>query len=98
MNILVYKIQPNSYIKNYINNNAIIVKSKEIICPVCDENCKINIKDFKVNLYGCKNNHKIENLLLEEFNNTQFINESKIICDICIKMNKNKAYNGEFYK
>ena len=88
MNILVYKTQQSSYFPNYINSKAIIVKSKEIICPECDENCCISIKDFKINLYGCKNNHEIKNLLLDEFNNTQYINESKIICDICTKMKK----------
>ena len=97
MNILVNEIQKNSYIKTY-PNNAIIVKSKQIICPICDEDCRISIKDYKINLYDCKNNHRTENLPLDEFNNTQFINESKIICDICAKMNKNKSYNSEFYK
>jgi len=30
----------------------------EVICPICNENCFIEIKDFKISLYGCKNNHK----------------------------------------
>ena len=97
MNILVNEIQKNSYIKSY-TNNAIIVKSKQIICPICDEDCRISIKDYKINLYDCKNNHRTENLPLDEFNNTQFINESKIICEICTTMSKNKADNSGFYK
>ena len=93
MNILVYES------KEYTNiNNPIIVKSKEVICPECDESCRFNIKDYKIDLYECKNNHKMNNLLLDEYNNTQFINESKIICNICNTTNKSKTFNNEFYK
>ena len=94
MNILVYEIQKNSDIQKYRKN--IIVKSKEIICPECDEDCRMSIKDFKINLYDCKNNHKTENILLNEFNYSQIIKESRIICDIC--KTKNKSNNDYFYK
>ena len=30
------------------------IKSKEIICNVCKELCKINIYDYKISLYDCK--------------------------------------------
>ena len=30
------------------------VKSKFIICPICKENAKIKIKDFKISIFGCK--------------------------------------------
>ena len=92
MSILVYES------KEYTNiNNPIFVKSKEVICPQCDESCRINIKDYKINLYECKNNHKNNNFLLDDYNNTQFINESKIICNICNSINKSKIFNKEFY-
>ena len=52
-----------------------------IICPTCKENIKMDIKDFKINLYECKNGHKIENILLNEFEETQKIELDKIICD-----------------
>ena len=34
-----------------INKDKII--SKDIICPKCKENIFIEIKDYKINLYGC---------------------------------------------
>ena len=71
--------------------------SKDIICPECGENILINIKDFKINLYGCKNNHKINNILINKFVDTQKIDLSKIICNQCNKNNKKNAYNNVFY-
>ena len=83
MNILVY----NEENKNDINTNMII--SNEIICPECKENILINIKDYKINLYECKNGHIKNDILFEEFENYQKIYLSKIKCDnvkkkICI--------------
>ena len=75
-----------------------IIKSKQIICPKCKENIKMDLKDFKINLYECKNGHKIENILLKEFEKTQNIDRVKIICDICKKINKSISYNNSFYK
>ena len=90
INILVYDK------KRAIINNS-IVKSKEIICPKCYENCRIKMNNYKIILYGCKNEHIIKNILLEKFNETQMIDESKIICSNC-NNNKSNAYNKEFYK
>ncbi len=39
------------------NGSKDSIKSKEIICNVCKELCKINIYDYKISLYDCKNNH-----------------------------------------
>ena len=51
---------------NNDNNNEIKeIISKDIICPECGENIFINIKDFKINLYGCKNEHIINNILIK---------------------------------
>ena len=55
MNVIVNK-NDSTYIQNII--------SKDIICPICNETILMDIKDYKVNLYGCKNNHKNENILL----------------------------------
>ena len=63
--------------------------SNEIICPKCKENILINIKNYKINLYDCKNGHKIENIPLNEYENMQKIDISKIICNICYKNNNN---------
>jgi len=75
-----------------------IIKSKNIICPECKENINMDIKDYKINLYDCKNGHKIENILLNEYEETQNIDISKIICGICKKNNKSISYNNIFYK
>ena len=56
----------------------------------------MKIKDYKIELYDCKNNHKIDNILLEEYENTQKIDISKIKCNIC-KDNKSESYNNIFY-
>ena len=94
MNILVCEIQ-----KSTINDDKNLKnKSKEIICPKCYENCKIQIKDYKIKLFDCKNDHELNNLSFEEFNNSQFIIESIITCNNCNNINKNKTYNKQFFK
>jgi len=87
INILVYN--------NKIDKNEKEIISNEIICPICKENILINIKDYKINLYECKNGHKIDNLSLNEFENIQKIDLSQIICYECYKYKKN--INEEFY-
>jgi len=77
--------------------NKGIIKSKEIICPKCQENCKIKMDEYKIKLYDCKNNHEINNISLDEYYETQNIDELNIICDICNKNNKCKSYNKKFY-
>ena len=83
-------------------NNSIInknlKKSKNIICPKCKELIKINIKDYKIFLYDCKNGHKLDNIFINEFEKTQNIDESKIICNICNNNDKSKAFNNQFFK
>jgi hypothetical protein len=91
MNILVYEINTN------IERDKRIL-SKEIICPECKENIRINISNYKIKLFECKNGHNIDNILLNEFYNTQYIDESKIICNKCNENNKLKSYNNIFYK
>ena len=77
INILVYDINNNN------NNERLIEKeNKNIICPKCGENCLIEIKDYKINLNKCDNKHNINNILLDEYNNTQKI-KNKIKCYNC---------------
>ena len=90
MNIFVNDLNTESLISSSI-------KSKEIICPKCFENCRINIKDFKINLFGCKNGHQIKNISLDEFEQTQYIDESKIQCDVCKQKNKSEVFDNVFY-
>ena len=54
--------------KSTIINN--IIKSNEVIWPECKENCLIKIKDYKILLYNCKNNHE-RNILINEYDETQ---------------------------
>ena len=88
INILVYKNKKD-------DKDEKEVMSSEIICPECKENILINIKDYKINLFECKNGHKIENILLNDFEKLQKIDLSKIICNECYKYNK--IINEEFY-
>ena len=75
-----------------------IIKSKDIICPECGEITKMDIIDYKITLFDCKNGHKIENILLDQFENTQNIDRAKIICEICKQNNKNNTYKNMFYR
>ena len=72
--------------------------SKNIICPNCKENIRISIHDYKIKLYECKNNHLTDNISFNQFENTQLINEKKIICEKCKKSNKNDTYEKKFYR
>ena len=71
--------------------------SKDIICPQCGESIFMNIKDYKINLYDCKNRHKINNLTFSEFKKTQYIDLSKIVCNLC-QRTKNNTFNNAFYR
>ena len=48
--ILVYSI-------NNLSEKSQLVKSKEIICPICKESACLSIKDYKIILFGCRNGH-----------------------------------------
>jgi hypothetical protein len=76
----------------------VIQQSKDVICPECGENCLLTFENYKMTLNNCKNNHNLPNILLEEFNDTQKINELTIICNDCKKINKAKVSNNQFYK
>ena len=84
---------------NYKESEKIInqKKSRNIICPECKQNIRIKIDDKKISLYNCRNGHKKEYKTLEELDKTQYIDESKIICDDCKKQNKGCSYENKFY-
>ena len=90
----LFKIE---YKENKIISNQNLKKSKSIICPICGQHSFINIKNYKINLYDCKNNHRTENVLLSEFMETQKKGLSNIKCDHCITNNKNNMDKNEFY-
>jgi uncharacterized protein CbrC (UPF0167 family) len=90
MNILVNDM-------NIGKEKEVIIKSKNVICPICQELIKMDIHDYNIFLYECKNGHEIDNILLNEFEDKQKINLSKIECDKC-KKNKSQIFNNVFYK
>ena len=74
-----------------------LIKSSQIICPECGNNCLLNVINYKVRLYDCINEHDIDEIAFAEFENTQMIDESKIICDECKICNKANSYKKSFY-
>ena len=72
-----------------INKNTVVLDNKKKlefpICPECNENIILEIKDYKINLYDCKNKHNINNILINEYN--QYKDLTKIECNNCKKNN-----------
>ena len=93
MSILVNDINSSTV----INDRSNIIKSIYPICPQCGENIIFEIKDYKINLYGCKNGHKYKDILINEYEKTQEIDLLKIECNEC-KIKKYNIYNYEMYK
>ena len=81
---------------NQIEINEALIESNEIICPKCKEKAMININNYNIKIYGCKNNHIIDNILFENFENLQMIDISKIICEECKINNKKESYENKF--
>ena len=73
------------------------IQSKDIICPICGESIFINIKDYKINLFNCINKDKINNIFLDEFQKTQYIDLSKIKCKECSRT-KGMLFYSDFYR
>ena len=84
-------------IKEEIINNEII-KSRFIICPECKEKTFIKIEDYRIELYNCKNGHKIKDILLDKYEELQKIDISKIICEECKENKMSNTYDNKFYK
>ena len=83
-----------------INNNEEPQKceiiSKNFICPECYENIILGIKDYKIN-YKCKNNHSKHQIMLDEYENLQKMDLTKIKCGQCEKCTKGDTFNNEFF-
>ena len=80
------------------NVEQVFTKSKSLICPICHEACGIKIKKYKLSLLGCINKHKVGDIKIKDFLNTQKINISHIICEKCRIKNKGNSSNYEFYR
>ena len=79
-------------------NTKYLTKSKEVICPKCKEICRMDIKDYKINLFNCKNGHRINKISLDKYYNTQIIDEANIKCGNNCEITKPEAFKGKFYK
>ena len=90
--IIVYDIERTKVKEN------VIIKSSEIICPKCKESACISIKDTQISLFQCCNGHNVDNISFDEFDESQKVNISKIICDNCRVKNKGNANNNEFFR
>ena len=80
------------------DKEKIFTKSKDIICPVCNELCRIAIEDNMIKLFGCINGHEIEDIRFIDFPETQKINQSDIICNICKSKNKGNFQDDQFFR
>ena len=72
-------------------------KAKYFICPKCNENIYFSIKDYKIFLKDCKNGYKMDDILFNEFEKTQYIDQTKIKCDNCKNTNKNETFKNQFF-
>ena len=85
-------------VKNNSNEKkSHLVKSKDVICSKCVVWAFIRIKDYKIEISKCKNGHIVNNILIKEFKDTQYIDLSKIKCGECKTNNKSISDNNEFY-
>jgi len=88
--ILVYDVQRET------TDGAFLKQAETIICPECKESISLTITDYKVSLFGCKNGHRKDNMLLSKFNETQIEDISKIFCGKCQK-NKKHTYKNKMH-
>ena len=97
ISILVLEIEEeNSEKKEKKEEKKELKRSNIIICPKCKDIWKFAIENYHIKLYGCENGHTINDISVNDFNETQYIDESKIICDNCKLANKKEQYNKEF--
>ena len=71
-------------------------KSDYVICPNCKENAFISINNFNISIKDCPSDHKTEDIHLNEFDKTQYIDQSKIKCDRCQNLKCDTVENKFF--
>ena len=86
----------NNKIDNDENEES-LKKSKYIICPKCKESARILIDKYKIEIYECKNGHRENYISINDFEQTQNIDESKIKCQKCHEGNKSTSFNNAFF-
>ena len=70
--------------------------AKDVICPTCGDSSLITFSDYKINISSCDNGHETNNILLENFKETQKINEDEIKCSKC-KKKRMDTFEQKFY-
>ena len=92
------KIMSVLVLDNIINSdNKNIIKSSYIICTICKESARFKFDDYTITIYDCKNGHITNNISIYEFENTQLIDKTKIICNQCKIQNKSNTDNKEMF-
>ena len=79
------------------DKTPVFVQSKDIICPECKELCLFTTENCHIKLFNCINNHTTRGIKFTDFNKSQEIDISKIVCGICKNSNKGHTTNYEFY-
>ena len=85
---------------NEENKEDQFIKSKYIICPICKKNCVIKLNKYKICLEECDEGHSTSNILIEnieDYKNTQSIDQSRITCSYCNEK-KSNTFENKFYK
>ena len=74
MSVLVYDIDDT-----IVPNDNKIIKPDFPVCVECKESVLLELKNYKINLLGCKNDH-INNISINEYDINRSIDLSKIEC------------------
>ena len=77
--------------------SSISVKLKDILCPICGENARIKIDNFKLCLFLCKNGHEMKNLLLDEYYLSPKNPKTNIKCDKCKENYKDNTIENTYF-
>ena len=85
INISAYDKEINENSDNKINPGTNLKISEHIICPKCKNMSEIEINNFKISIKNCNNNHSMPGLYMNDFINTQFIEEKDLACNECKK-------------
>ena len=92
-------IKDNKYLKNQKEINISVQKKLRITkCPDCMNDCIINLNNFIVSFYGCKNGH-LDNEVYDQYIYLQNIDDSQIRCqDPNCGGKTQENYTKGFYK
>ena len=77
------------------------IKSKYIICPICKKNSIMKMRNYKIFLEECDDQHISSNLFIDEiekYKDTQLIDQSKILCSQCKVKRKSNTFKKQFFR